>query len=144
LLKGGHTEVSIFVHDPRYGVLRKCRVDLLVQFSGSVFADFDFKTIGDIDRFWWDAHKMHWLEQRAYYADTVQMLTGCQCDSALVAIEDDPPHCRTIFPIDKPHLDRARATVDGWLTQYTKCMETGIWDDYPLYSEFRKPGYRED
>jgi hypothetical protein len=97
----------------------------------------DLKTCNDIDRFRFDIRDFGYVEQMAFYAECVRLVSGSTPVCWLVAVEKKEPYRVAVVHIGASTIDDAihghmggetwRDDADAMLLELRKCRETGIW-----------------
>ena len=97
----------------------------------------DLKTCNDIDRFRFDIRDFGYIEQMAFYAECVRLVSGSTPVCWLVAVEKKEPYRVAVVHIGASTIDDAihghmggetwRDDADAMLLELRKCRETGVW-----------------
>ena len=97
----------------------------------------DLKTCNDIDRFRFDIRDFGYIEQMAFYAECVRLVSGSTPVCWLVAVEKKEPYRVAVVHIGASTIDDAihghmggetwRDDADAMLLELRKCRETGEW-----------------
>lgn len=94
----------------------------------------DLKCVQDASplRFPWQARRMGWAAQLAWYSDGIE-LAGMDCrPSYLIAVENSPPFNVQVYEMTDEDMDFGRRQYEGW---FTKLLECEASDNWPAYSD---------
>jgi hypothetical protein len=131
VIRAGKTEVSCFVKDPEFGVLIKCRPDVLVLEAGIIA---DLKTFDDAreSAFTRQVMRMGYHIQTAWYLHVLSLLTGTTWKNFLhIVVETEAPHSTGVFCLNDASIERAMLDVKTALKRYAECMESNMWPGLP-------------
>lgn len=116
------------------GVRLKGRMDKMIVGKDCPDTIVDLKKCGlgrgDKDTFARDLLKYKYHIKAAMYYDAVHKLTGAKPHFLWIVVEDKPPHSIGVYECDIPTLDAGRNEFLSLLSQYNRCMETGVWSGY--------------
>ena len=120
-------EVTATWQDAETGLWCKARSDAWWM-DGAVL--IDWKTTEDASpqafaRAIWE-YKYHW--QAAHYMDGWAACGHPVEQFVFVAVEKAFPHPVGVYVLSKKALERGRADVRAWLSQWKECVSTGKWD----------------
>lgn len=93
----------------------------------------DLKTTrsSDPNRFQWDARRMGYAAQLAFYCDAASFKTGRTFERAyIIAVESEPPHVVTPFEITPRLLEQGRQQCRAWLERLLSCEASNEWPGY--------------
>lgn len=147
----GRPEVSLFWHDPEYGVDRRARVDFLrtADDDGRLLL-VDFKTTKSADPAAIDrAIGAYGYDlSAAWYRDLIIGLgLATSVPVLLVFQEVEPPYLPHVVELDDLWLSRGYDLVHRALTVYRQCTDTGRWPGYDQITLSTPPAWlltRED
>jgi hypothetical protein len=150
-LDSGRPEVSLFWHDPEYGVDRRARVDWLrtADDDGRLLL-VDFKTTKSADPAAIDrAIGTYGYDlSAAWYRDLIIGLgLATSVPVLLVFQETEPPYLPHVVELDDLWLSRGYDLVHRALTTYRQCTDTGAWPGYDRITLSTPPAWlltRED
>jgi hypothetical protein len=128
-------EQSVFVTDPKTGLLLKARFDL---YGGNFIADLKSTRTADPDThgFPREIAFLRYHVQAAFYMD-VAKLAGIPAETfVFIAFEKEPPYACVTFQLDDMSIQKGREEYRHALDLYAECMEAGKW---PGYSRKRGP-----
>jgi len=134
LIKNGVRETSLQVDDPETGLKLKCRPDFISETGYCV----DFKTTIDARprqfiRHIFDEHGYFYILSAAHYAHCGKVSGAYRSDRFFfVAIEKEPPHGITVFPMDSGCLDVGESHRGPLTKLYAKCLREDDWPCYPV------------
>lgn len=85
----------------------------------------------DPRRFMWDALKLAYHAQLAWYLDGAVMAgAGAPKDAYVVAVESSAPYVVTVFRLTARALEMGRATYRGWFEMLQACEDADVWPGY--------------
>jgi hypothetical protein len=130
----GRPEVSLFWHDPEYGVDRRARVDWLrtADTTGRLLL-VDYKTTKSADPAAIDrAIGAYGYDlSAAWYRDLLIGLgLATSVPVLLVFQETEPPYLPHVVELNDVWLSRGYDLVHRALTTYRQCTDTGTWPGY--------------
>lgn len=130
LIKGEH-EKSFFWKDEKTGVACKCRPDSFGQIKDQYVA-IDLKTTKDAetDHFMRDALKLGYDIQAAHYCEGLEKTYDKPFKFIFIAQEKTAPYLVNVLEADEYFMASGRELRDALLEQYTKCLETDVWEGY--------------
>jgi hypothetical protein len=102
----------------------------------------DFKTTGCCEprRYMYDARKLHYPGQVAFYADGLISLGYPIKRVYLIAVERKPPFAPTAFHMNESTLNYGRALNSLWFDRLLNCEASGVWPAYAQSAiEFEVP-----
>jgi hypothetical protein len=109
---------------------RRCagRIDVL---GASHIADLKTASTAHPDRLRWQARKLGYIAQLAWYAEGARQ-NGCDPinGSHLIAVEMKPPSPVTCMRLTERALDEGMRTVRLWLERLRVCEDSGAWPGY--------------
>lgn len=85
-----------------------------------------------------------YAEQAAFYLDGFNALQPFEGDRryVLIAAEKKPPYAVAVYDVDTAAIAVGRRRVRGYLEQYARCLESGVWPAYGDGCELVSlPGY---
>lgn len=87
----------------------------------------------DPERLPWQAMRMGWFAQLAWYMDGAMAAKAGTPEAAyVVAVESAAPHAVTVGRVNPEDLEKGRATYRGWLERLLVCEAS---DEWPAYSQ---------
>lgn len=109
----------------------------LIRFTPDTFEPgaflFDLKTTTDAspERFPWQALKLGYHGQLAFYLDGVELL-GIQPPEtvAIAAIESKPPYAVCLYTLTPAAIDFGRRLYRKWFEDFLNCERSGSWPCY--------------
>jgi exodeoxyribonuclease VIII len=131
----GHRELSVFAHDPKTGVVVKCRLDLLASDGAAL----DVKKTQDArpEAFMRAIWNYRYHVQAAFYSDVLLWATGQAVEPfRFLAIEENSPHGCKLYHLDEAAIDYGRITYREDLNRYAACLEA---DEWPAYDDGDDP-----
>lgn len=97
----------------------------------------DLKTCNDVDRFRFDIRDFGYVEQKAFYAECVHIVSGRVPTCYLIAVEKKEPYRVAVVHIGASTIDDAihnhmaneylRDDADAMIEELKRCRETGVW-----------------
>jgi hypothetical protein len=129
----GRAEVSLFWHDERYGVDRKCRLDWLpniVEGQSLIIPDYKTTTSASPESLSRSVANFGYHMQHAWYVDAVEAVLGVSALFVFVAQEKSPPYLVTPFEIDQNGVETGRAKNDAALEMFADCTSSGFWPSW--------------
>lgn len=79
----------------------------------------------------WQAQKMGWLGQLAWYAEGYQQYTGCfQEHLYIIAVEPKPPHPVTVMFLTEAAREAGERLWNSLFNQLLVCEQTNEWPGY--------------
>lgn len=133
LTQPGDAEVSVFATDPETGVDVRARFDFLPRASEGLRIGVDLKSTRDASKreFEKAVARYEYGIQRAWYVDTLYMVTGEPAEMVFLAVEKEPPYLTGIYQLPtiwarKGHLAAKRARE-----VFAECTETNVWPGLP-------------
>lgn len=129
LTQEGCTEASLFVNDPKTGVMVRVRFDLLTE-SGEAY---DLKKCQDARPIMFSRSIFNYgyNVQSAFYQDAYEWATGkpLKCFK-IIAVEERLPHAVMVYRLDDTAIAEGRRVYREALNLYAQCLETGHWPAY--------------
>jgi hypothetical protein len=130
-LEGASSEVSVFAHDPAYGVDLRCRfdalrddlslaVDLKTMAGRSTKAGFS-KVVADLK---YDVSHEHYL-------DTLELATGERPPKQYIVVEKDPPYFTAVFVLSDDEIEMGRKEARSARAKLAACRAADIWPHRP-------------
>lgn len=127
LIKNAHVEQSFFVVD-EYGILRKCRSDLITT-SGQIMGDL--KTTDDVSAsgFGRTIVQRRYEVQAAWYLDVLDMLYGKDAPQifCFIAAQKLRPHDVAVHFLNDDQIARGRALYQRDLENFLRWRDTNQW-----------------
>jgi hypothetical protein len=130
----GEPEQSLFWHDLRFGVMRRCRLDWLPAPRNGrlILADYKTTVSAEPGSFRRSMANFGYHMQAAWNLDLAVAL-GCGDESSaflFVAQEKTPPYVVSVFEPDAEALRLGRRRNDLALEVFSECMSTDTWPAY--------------
>lgn len=135
LLSGdGMNEVSAFWIDVATGEPCRARIDRFTRYRGES-AVVNIKTTVDAGPggFRRQVENLNYHLSEGFHHSGLQVLSPYVRSAFFIAVEKGPPHCVSIYRLDREDLDRAMEIMGRHLWTYHECRASGHW-----------PGYGED
>ena len=141
----GTVEVSGVFRDDETDVVCKIRPDRVVTLPDGQVLAIDLKTSRKpTDGGWWrELAKLGYHYQAALVRRGLAKLGTVCTASVIVAVESAAPFGVGCYRIDEDDIARAHEDITGWLHEYAKCLESGVWPSYPagLHEGTRLPDW---
>lgn len=130
----GDAEVSVFWHDERYGVDRRCRFDWLphtVDGRALIVGDYKTAVSSEPEAFARQAATYRYHMQAAWYQDAAAVALGV-VDPGFVFIvqEKTPPYIVTPVALSREAVEVGRARNHAALERFADCTAAGVWPGY--------------
>lgn len=92
----------------------------------------DLKCVQDASpiRLPYQARKMGWAAQLAWYSDGVELAGMDQRPSYLIAVENSPPYNVQVYAMTAEDIDYGRRQYEGWFAKLLECEASGVWGGY--------------
>jgi hypothetical protein len=92
----------------------------------------DLKCVQDAspNRFPWQARKMGYHMQLAWYRDGVELAGLGERDCYLIAVENSAPHNVQVYRMTDADMDLGRATYNALLDRLLECEAADYWPGY--------------
>jgi hypothetical protein len=92
----------------------------------------DLKCVVDASpqRLPWQARKMGWAMQLAWYSDGVELAGMDQRPSYLIAVENSPPFNVQVYEMTPEDIDFGRAQYESWFAKLLECEAADAWPGY--------------
>lgn len=129
-------EVSIFWHDPRFGVMRRARLDAVSrpdEHGAAVIVDYKSSRAADLQSISKALHNYGYAMQADWYragAIALGMVDPAWARFLFVFQEVEPPYLVTVVEPDETALriggERNRRAIEI----YRDCTESGVWPGY--------------
>lgn len=127
LIEGARVEQSFFVTD-EYGILRKCRPDIITA-NGLIMPDL--KTTDDVSEagFGRTIAQRRYHVQAAFYLDIMQMLYGADAPRyfCFIAAQKTRPYDVAVHWLDDDQIAIGRALYMRDLARLIECRNTNYW-----------------
>lgn len=126
-------ESSIFGQDAVTGLLTKVRPDIFIVEQGGMIDVFDVKTTRSIynEAFTWDAGRLKYHMQLAFYADHIQEYFKKEIRSvSLIPISKEFPCEAQLRPLNDLELEKGKDFCRAALNTLKQCIELNAWPQY--------------
>jgi hypothetical protein len=92
----------------------------------------DLKCVVDASpqRLPWQARKMGWAAQLAWYSDGVELAGMDQRPSYLIAVESSPPYNVVVYQMTDEDIDFGRRQYEAWFAKLLECEAADAWPGY--------------
>lgn len=129
LIADGRPEVSMWAEHEETGLMRKCRVDWLMN-DRPVF--LDGKTIEDATTFERESFNRKYNQQCAYYSD-IAKANGIELESFLfIVFEKEAPYGIRVCEFNEEAVEAGRRAYTVGLRVLAQCLASGC---FPSYTE---------
>jgi hypothetical protein len=127
----GKSEQAVFAHDPKTGVLCKCKPDYLTCLKGYNIC-LELKSTEDATskRFQRTALNFGYFQAAAFYQDVMEWAIGRPDLYLIVAFEREAPYGVKVYEVTPEALRRGTEEYRAALNIYHECLMT---DNWPLY-----------
>jgi len=129
-LASGVSEVASFCRDKETGLMRKARLDKIVETELGVML-CDVKKCQNARKWERDAYDLGSHIQAASNMDICRDLGLDVAGFCFFAVEEKPPHGIVTYMADDEFLMHGRIWHRHLLNKYAECAESGIWPSYP-------------
>jgi hypothetical protein len=111
---------------------RKCQSHLdALGPGGRIVGELKSTVSSNPDRFMWQAHRMGYFGQVAFYMDAVRAAgLGDPTDAYFVAVEATEPHVVSVMRVAEDALEMGRKTVRLWMERLLACEAANDWPGY--------------
>jgi hypothetical protein len=148
LFDGAYRELVVFATEPRYGILLKCRIDLLKVRESSILAG-DYKScLGgglqsehSILNIVNDKKNPLWFQQ-AFYLYILDLL-GCDASMKFIFCEKEAPFCMRIADLSEEWLEYGGIKVLECLDRLHRGRTKKIWPGYDTRIKINFPRYMQ-
>lgn len=139
----GKVEIAIVWNDPETGLLCKARLD---KFSPGLIADLKTYSPRPGNRsprvkFLQCISDFGYHRQMAHYQNGVRVLTGEECDTALVVVDSTAPYCVMAAPMSEEWLSIGRSEVSETLQDIAAAYESDNWPGYESPKSWVPPAW---
>jgi len=131
LLRRGKSEVSVFWHCPKTGVLCKARPDYWRE-EACIVPDLKTTINAAPEAFSKTVANFFYHLQAAHYLEGMEIATGKQHSWAWIVVEKKPPHGVVVYEPDPELLYVGQERMRPLRELYAECTRTGDW---PCYSQ---------
>lgn len=92
----------------------------------------DLKCVQDASplRLPWQARRMGWAAQLAWYSDGVELADMEPRPSYLIAVENSPPYNVQVYEMTAEDIDFGRHQYETWFTKLLECEAADTWPGY--------------
>lgn len=130
----GRAEQSLFCPDPRTGVWRRARFDLLPETTSGrmLIPDLKSSVSANPRAFPRQVENYRYYLQAHWYpriAEDLELAT--EASLLFVVVEKTRPYPVSVIELDPPALEQAREESEVALATYAECQGTGVWPAYP-------------